>query len=279
MPPSSHAPLTYTPQRFRAGRLRGLVHPHLVRFFRDLPRVDQLPIEPDMTVYMQRPNVVREVRLPPEAGVPWLLAVMKQFGWRGVQHYLFSPLKRSRAMKAYRTACHLLAHQLGTPVPLGVCEERRWGFVQYNMLATEAITDYVTLRQYYRSRPSNREDIDDVLRLTATYLRRMHDSGIWHRDMVLANVLMVGPPGARRLYVVDLNRAYHLSRVPMLLRAMELARTEWTEWYPRFVELYCDGRYTAARMLWIMRLYRRWRTVRGTVRNRVVKPLRQRLRR
>lgn len=270
-------PLLYTPQRFCVGRLRGLVHPQLVTFFRDFSRIDPLPDEPGMTVYMRRPNVVREVRLPPEAGAPWLRAVVKQFGWRGRQHYILSPFKRSRAMKAYRTACHLLAHRLRTPVPLGVLEERRWGFVQYNILVTEAITDYVTLRQYYGAQPKAREEIDEVLRLTADYLRRMHDSGVWHRDMVLANVLMEGPPGDRHLYVVDLNRAYHLPCVPMILRAIELARMEWLPWYPRFVELYCAGRYTAARMLWVMRLYRRWRTVRWHLRNRIVKPLRQRL--
>ncbi len=277
MPRLTSAPLPYTPQPFKCGRLRGIGHPQLVPFFRHMPRVEQLPVEPDTIVYMQRPNIVREVRLPAEVGMPWSRLVVKQFGWRGVQHYLFSPLKRSRAMKAYRIACHLLAHQLGTPLPLGVFEERCWGFVQYNVYVTAAIRNYRTLRQYYRTRPDGPDGIEAVLRLAASYVRAMHDSGVWHRDMTLANFLLAGPPGKRQLYLVDLNRSYRLPYMPMVIRAIDIARMEWWDWQPQFVAMYCGGRYTATRLLWIVRLYGYWRTWRWRVR-RVIQPLRRWLR-
>ena len=277
MPRLTSAPLPYTPQPFTCGRLRGIGHPQLVSFFQHMPRVEQLPVEPDTIVYMQRPNIVREVRLPAEVGMPWSRLVVKQFGWRGVQHYLFSPLKRSRAMKAYRIACHLLAHQLGTPLPLGVFEERCWGFVQYNVYVTTAIRNYRTLRQYYRTRPDGPDDIEAVLRLAASYVRAMHDSGVWHRDMTLANFLLTGLPGERQLYLVDLNRSYRLPYMPMVIRAIDIARMEWWDWQPQFVAMYCGGRYTATRLLWIVRLYGYWRTWRWRVR-RVIQPLRRWLR-
>jgi tRNA A-37 threonylcarbamoyl transferase component Bud32 len=209
--------------------------------------------------------------------VPWSRLVVKRFGWRGPQHYLFSPLKRSRAMKAYRTACHLLAHRLATPLPLAVFEERHWGFVQYNVYATEAITDYITLRQYRRTLPDGAQGLPEVLQLAADYTRRMHDSGLWHRDMVLSNFLLTGPSGRRRLYLVDLNRAYHLPYVPSWLRAIDIARMDWETWQPQFVERYCGGRYATRHMLRLVRLYRRWRTLRRRVLD-VIKPVRRRLR-
>ncbi len=268
--------LPYTPQPFRRGRLHGEGHPQLVGFFRNLPPIEQLPAEPDIAIYMRRPNLVREVRLPAEVEVPWSHLVVKRFGWRGGQHYVFSPLKRSRAMKAYRTACHLLAHRLDTPLPLGVFEERRWGFVQYNVYATEAITGYLTLRQYRRTLPEGRRDVPEVLRLTADYTRTMHDSGLWHRDMVLSNFLLAGPSGERRLYLVDLNRAFHLPYVPALLRAVDIARMDWQEWHGQFVALYCADRFAVTRMLRIVRFYRCWRTWRRRVLD-MIKPLRRRL--
>src|SRR5258706_11184625 len=140
------------------------------------------------------------------------------FGWRGVQHYLSSPLKRSRAMKAYRTACHLLAHGLHTPLPLGVFEERRWGFVQYNVYATEALLHAVTLQQYCEALPDGPTGLEEVMQLVAIYTRRMHDSGLWHRDLVSSNVLLTGPAGQRQVYVVDLNRARRVPYMPALLR-------------------------------------------------------------
>ncbi len=274
--------LPYIPQGFRRGRLRGVAHPALVDFLRDLPCIDALPVMPDTVVYMQHPNLVREVALPASLEVPWSRLVVKRFGWRGRQHYAFSPLKRSRAMKAYATACYLLSQQLDTPLPLGVFEERHRGFVQYNVLATEAIEHYVTLRQYRESLPARAQgvsparalEIEEVLQLAAEYTRRVHDCGIWHRDMVLSNFLMTGEPGQRRLYLIDLNRAYRLPWVPVLLRAFDIARMDWQAWHKPFVAWYCADRYPVALMQAIVGGYGYWRWLRQWTR-----PLRHRLKR
>ncbi len=269
--------LPYTPQRFRCGRVRGFGHPQLVTFLQSQPALGSLPDDANLTVYREHPNLVREVCLPPELGLPWACMVVKRFGWRGSQHYLASPFKRSRALKAYRTACHLLAYGLRTPLPLGVCEERRWGFVQYNVYATAAVADVVTLQQYCALLPDGPSGLEEVMRLVAAYTRRMHDSGLWHRDLVSSNLLLTGPPGHRQVYLVDLNRARRLPYVPAVLRAMDLARLGWREWLPQFCALYSAGRFSATRLLWMMHLYGRWRTWRWHMR-RVLKPLRVRLR-
>ena len=258
--------LPYTPQPFQRGRRRGMGHPKLISFLLDLPSLEQLQDSPDGRVYRQRPNLVREVRLPSDSGFPRPLLVLKSFGWRGPQHYLFSPFKRSRAMRAYRIACHLLAHGLCTPLPLGVLEERRWGFVQYNVYATEAITNFITLRQYCAVLPEGATGLEEVMRLVAEYTRRMHDSGLWHRDMAMSNVLLTGAPGNRQVYLVDLNRARRLPCMPAWLRAIDLARLGWREWQPQFCALYSTGRFSTARLLWVIRLYGRWRTWRWCAR-------------
>ena len=262
--------LPYVPQSFQRGRLYGVAHPALVDFLFVFLRIDALPVTPDTVVYMWAPNLVREVALPASLEVPWSYLVVKRFGWRGRQHYAFSPLKRSRAMKAYATACYLLLHQLDTPLPLGVFEERHRGFVKYNVLATEGIANYVTLRQYRESLPDGAWDlpqapsleIHDVLKLAADYARRLHDCGIWHRDMVLSNFLMTGQPGQRRLYLIDLNRAYRLPRVPMLLRALDIARMDWQRWHMQFVALYCADRYPVVLMQVVVVGYGYWRWLR-----------------
>lgn len=278
MPRLATSSLPYTPRSFRHGRWHGVGHPGVVAVFQALPDIEHLPVQPDTPVYMQRPNLVREVHPPVTWALPWARLVIKRFGWRGLQHYLFSPLKRSKAVKAYEAACHLLAHRLGTPLPLGAFEERRWGFIQYNAYITEAITDYITLREYCRTLPDGRQGVAEVLRLAADYTRRMHDSGLWHRDLFLSNFLLAGLPGERHLYLVDLNRSYRLPYMPLALRALDIARMEWQEWQSQFVALYCAERFPVVPVLWVARLYRRWRTWRRRLLNRV-KPLRQWLRR
>jgi len=267
--------LPYTPQRFQCGPRYGEGHPQLVAFFRHLPRIDQLPREAHARVYRERPNLVREIDVPPALHVPWACLVVKRFGWRGRQHYLLSPLKRARAMKAYRTACHLLAHGLPTPLPLGVFAERRWGFLQYNVYVTEALCDAVTLSRYRTTLPEGEAGLEEVLKLAALYTRRMHDSGLWHRDMVLPNFLLTGTPGEQQLYLVDLNRARRVPYMPVWLRAIDLARMDWREAQPRFCALYCGERFSAAYMLRMIRVYHAWRTGRRWV-LRGAKSLRQR---
>jgi hypothetical protein len=119
-------------------------------------------------------------------------------------------------MRAYGVACHLLAHGLRTPLPLGVLEERRWGFVQHNVYATEAITNFMTLKQYSTVLPEGAAGLEEVMRLVAEYIRRMHDSGLWHRDLTRSNVLLTGTPDNRQVYLVDLNRARRLPYIDFL---------------------------------------------------------------
>jgi len=257
--------------------VRGFGHPQLVPFFQAMLRREPLPDDPVLRVYREHPNVVREVRLPPEVDLLWTCVVVKRFGWRGVQHYLSSPLKRSRAMKAYRAACHLLAHGLCTPIPLGVLEERRWGFVQYNVYVTAALTDVITLQEYCATLPDGPAGQEEVVRLVAAYLRRMHDSGLWHRDMVTSNLLLTGTPGNRQVSLVDLNRARRIPYMPMVLRAMDLARMGWWERLPQLCALYSVGRFSATRLLWLVHMYGHWRTWRWHMR-RALKPLRAWLR-
>jgi hypothetical protein len=176
-------------------------------------------------------------------------------------------------MKAYRTACHLLAHGLATPLPLGVYEARRWGFVQYNVYVTAALPEAITLQEYYARLPDGAIGLAEVLQLVATYIRRMHDSGLWHRDLVTSNLLLSGPVGQRQIALVDLNRARRVPYMPLVLRAIDLARMGWQAQLPQLCALYSDGHLSATRLLWLMRLYGRWRTWRWHIR-RVLKPLR-----
>jgi hypothetical protein len=65
--------------------------------------------------------------------------------------------------------------------------------------------------------------------------------------------------------------------MPLMLRAMDLARMGWWEGLPQLCVLYSMGRFSATRLLWLMHLYGRWRTWRWHMR-RALKPLRARLR-
>lgn len=269
-------PLPYVPQTCRHGQLYSVGHPRLLPWLQQYLTGAPAPHDADTVVYKPRPNVVHTARCPAQLDVLCTTMVLKRFGWRGTQHYLCSPIKRSKALKEYRTACHLLRHGLLTPLPLGACEVRRWGFIEANAYAMEAITEYITLHRYCATLPDGVEGMHEVMQLVVDYVQRMHDSGLWHRDLMLANFLLTGSPGKRRLYLVDLNRARRLPYIPVWLRVLDVARLDWHAWQAQFLALYADGRYSLRYVMWLAHLRGRWRTIRRRVLQ-VLNPLRRRL--
>lgn len=268
--------LPYKPQSFRSAHLYGISHPLLVTWLQHLLRDKSHPPSGNVRVYKERPNYIYAIPCPSDLATPYSHVTIKRFGWRGKQHYLLSPLKGSKALKSYRTACYLLSLGLSTPMPLGACVTRRRGFVQSNLYVTEDIAHYVTLRDYCRTLPDGPEGMSEVMELVATYTRRMHDGGLWHRDLFLANFLMTGTAGKRQLYLIDLNRTRRLPYMPALLRALDLARMEWRAWMPQFLAIYCDNRFSVRRLLWFIRIYKRWRDLRYRTLT-IINPLRKRL--
>ena len=144
------------------------------------------------------------------------------------------------------------------------------------MYATAALSEVITLQQYCETMPDGPAGLEEVMQHVAAYARRMHDSGLWHRDLVSSNVLLTGTAAQRQVYVVDLNRARRVPYMPAILRAMDLARLGWREHLPRFCALYSAEGFSATWLLWLMQLYGYWRAWRWHMR-RVLRPVRKRL--
>jgi len=263
--PAALSALPYKPQLFQDKDLSGLGHPDLVPRLRQLKSKSGNICCPETLVLKEHPNLIFRTRLLPEQDFPWPGQVIKQFKWRGIQNFLLSPFKKSKAVKSYLAACHLLKHGLSTPMPLGAVEFRILGFIRRNIYITEVINDYIDLRKYRDTLPHGPEDMREVLHLLAGYILRMHDSGLWHRDLNLRNFLLTGRPGKHGLYLVDLNRARILKNLPVWVRALDMSRLDLKGWQMEFFEIYCNGRFHAPAMLKIANLARArrsaWRRV------------------
>jgi len=204
--------------------------------------------DPDTKVLKKRPNLILETKMRTRQDFPWPRQVVKRFQWRGLQRF-FSPVKTSKAVRSYQTACHLIKHGLSTPMPLGAVEFRKSGFIINNAYITEAVNDYIDLKTYRSSLPDGREGMTRVLEDLATYILKMHDSGLWHRDLNLSNFLLTGKPGGHRLYLIDLNRARVKPGLSSRDRAKDLARLDLNEWQKIFFSYYCANRFNPQEML------------------------------
>ena len=102
----------------------------------------------------------------------------------------------------------------------------RVGFGFYRgVIVTRAIEDAATLAEVLL-RPSVATERDAVLRAVAAAIRTMHERGVHHRDLNVANLLIVRDRGDVRAHLIDFDRAQVRREVPARVRRRALRRLD-----------------------------------------------------
>lgn len=221
-----------------------------------------------MRIFLERPNRVASLHLPPTLLIPnspsersmGLSVVVKQFGWRSPLHRILRPLTGSKAIRSFRIAAILRNAGVATPRPLIAWDrqDRRNGSASYYI--TEEIPDATTLRETLRSPAAFETERETLLPDLARLVRGMHDAGILHRDLTIGNFLVAPKPiEGNRIFLIDLSRAVHLGRIPLLLRLVDLARMKLGGFWPDFYAAYRAGRPGWKRYAPILRMLVWWR--------------------
>ncbi|MFN2343614.1 MAG: lipopolysaccharide kinase InaA family protein [Desulfonatronovibrio sp.] len=268
-------PLPYHLEYSQKNGCSWIGHPEIINSLKEFISTAK-PFESHSLVLKDRPNLILETRLIEGGNFPWTVQVLKNFKWRGIQALIFSPLKKSKAMKSFSAACHLIEHGLKTPLPLAAYEFRRFGFIRKNIFVTEKISESSVLKKFIKLNRSNPDQTKEILKTLAEFALKMHDSGLWHRDMNLSNFLITGSSGNYKLYIIDLNRARIKDKLFIWNRALDLARLDLYDWQETFFKYYCKDRFDPQLMLKIANSARTRRSLWRKVAVRTI-PLRQKL--
>ncbi len=172
-------------------------------------------------------NYLYATRFPGAPGEPEV--VVKQFRNQTLAERLRRRWGGSKAERSWRAALALAAAGVPTPAPVAWIEsERADGPSFYVSLR---LAGFVEARYYLRARNAGREAAEfpeiDPARLLAHLgglLRRMHDAGIWHRDVSIGNLLLQATRDGLVVHLVDLNRARLGRRLGALRRSRDLSR-------------------------------------------------------
>jgi len=144
-------------------------------------------------------------------------------GWLESLKYVFSP---SKGKKEWFIANHLRERNLSIPKPLGWMERSHLGFVKESYYLSEAIA---TGRSLIES-PVHLGETSFIVEL-AKAVRRIHDSGLFHKDLHAGNILWDG----KSFYLTDLHRAKITKAISLNQRVWNLSqllhslRSVWTE--------------------------------------------------
>lgn len=126
-------------------------------------------------------------------------------------------LRANRPLRELRVLMRANAAGLPVPVPLGACWEKRGPFYR-GRIATREIEALDLLGFLHTGSPAR----NMVLQRCGLAIRQMHDAGIWHADLQVANILVAGT----KVYLVDFDKARAPGRVSPLRRWRNLSRLE-----------------------------------------------------
>lgn len=238
-----------THMTFHREAIRGVCIPELephLDFFSEAFKV--WLAKQSMKVFLEQPNFVALVQLPltispsPAKGPAGVPVVIKRFGWRSPLQKLVRSLTGSKAIRSFRISVSLREAGVATPRPLIAWDGKGGGSTRESYFVTEEIPEAVTLRQILKSPGMIEPERGTLLSELARLVRGMHDAGIFHRDLTIGNFLVAPKPvDGNRIFIIDLSRAVHLGRIPLLLRFVDLARMKLGNLWPEFFEAYCEG--------------------------------------
>ncbi|MEK7309558.1 MAG: lipopolysaccharide kinase InaA family protein [Planctomycetota bacterium] len=115
----------------------------------------------------------------------------------------------SKAHQEMKSAAHLIQYRINTAYPLGVMEQRKWGFVTDVFVFLKKIDEVVTLKEFL-SQPISVESKDNLLKSLGELIRKVHQARFFHKDLHIGNIL-IEPSSLKAetpdLYLIDLHRS------------------------------------------------------------------------
>ncbi len=136
-------------------------------------------------------------------------------------------LRGSRAARSLKGAALLKEAGFARPEPLAALEMRAAGLVRASYLISEALPRARVLSAF--SLAEGQRNLVRLKRISETVaqeVRRLHDSGLYTRDMQETNLMLEENEGALRIYFIDLEDFRHLPVVPWRLRRLNLVHLD-----------------------------------------------------
>jgi tRNA A-37 threonylcarbamoyl transferase component Bud32 len=165
----------------------------------------------------------------PSGPVP---VVVKQFRNQGARARLSRSLKGSKATRSWKAAQAVVDAGVPTPTPLVLIESETPDGPSF--FVSEKIPNFVEARYFFRALLEGRQrdafpqvEADILIGSVGQMLRRLHDAGIWHRDVSVGNLLIVPgstPSSPPVVYLIDLNRAQLDRPLTVSRRTRDLCR-------------------------------------------------------
>jgi tRNA A-37 threonylcarbamoyl transferase component Bud32 len=156
--------------------------------------------------------------------------VVKQYREESLRRRLSRRLHGPKAARSFAIARHLHSAGFPTPEPIAAVWSTAPGGPSFYLC--RHLPQAVEIRALLRAARAGREreefpgvDLPALLADVGRLARRLHELGVWHRDLSVGNLLIApGSRGGHSLAVVDLGRARRLRRLSAFQASRDLCR-------------------------------------------------------
>ncbi len=146
----------------------------------------------------------------------------------------FDLLFPTRGETSWRMGRLLSAAGVATPEPLLLLRRRAGLLHRETLLLARPLDDGTLLTDELKRLRAAGSAAGPLLREVAILAAQLHAGGFFHGDFTASNVVIAGPAGRRRLWLIDLDRAKDLRPLPEALRrhvqALDLRMLLLTTW-------------------------------------------------
>ena len=192
-----------------------------------IERADQLMASPDFRVLKSEARTRAGFINVPGAGPAFIKRVEVSSWSRG----LYARMRGSRAVRSLAGAAMLKAHGLAHPEPLAAMDMYEAGAVRASYLVSRALINADSLSRFMlgpgeiKGRDVHRrKQISDTV---ATQIRRLHESGLYTRDLQETNIMVEeNPAGGFNVYLIDLEDFRRVARVSWDRRVLNLVHLD-----------------------------------------------------
>jgi tRNA A-37 threonylcarbamoyl transferase component Bud32 len=208
----------------REGNLRGVINPGLrpvlkAGFLDDLSH--QAAVRGGRVIKDSRIHCA--ATFPVEEGKTIFIKQFRILGGLKGFKYLIRP---SQAMREWLISRFLSQKGILTPKALGMLERGKHGVLKESFFVAEALEEARDLLEFCKIRfhgSDQMEEKNQILRLLAKTIRKIHDSGLFHKDFHGGNFL-IADKGPLSLYLVDFHQARRQLRVSRAKRLWNIAQ-------------------------------------------------------
>jgi len=137
-------------------------------------------------------------------------------------------IRGSRASRALRGAEWLERAGFAHPRPMAAAEWRRWGAIQTSYMISEALVEARILSEFALTDGRNFRRRKWISERLARELRRLHEAGLYTRDLQETNLMLASEGGEITVYFVDLEdfrRAWRVSQRQRMINLVHLDRS------------------------------------------------------